>query len=125
MASASTLPITRQRPPLPPNRTSCSQMKPEDFAAVRMKRFHEIKLQPKPHVMHRNCKNVNADDEDNAADVCIVFSSQCHVSKEWSQYISNLMKNHGYSKVISQDVETLSLLASRLNGEANNYPPAS
>ena len=35
MASASTLPtpITRQRPPLPPNRTSCSQIKPEDFAA--------------------------------------------------------------------------------------------
>lgn len=70
MASASTLPITRQRPPLPPNRTACSLMKPEDFATTfRSNRFSAGSgsgpgspnragpiigpVGPKPHVMHR------------------------------------------------------------------------
>ena len=67
---------------------------------------------PKPHVMHRQCNNNNDD-----CDVDIVFSAQCHVSKEWAQYISNLMQNHGYSNVFLQDVETLSLLATKIHGK--------
>ena len=128
MASASTLPITRQRPPLPPNRTACSLMKPEDFATTfRSNRFSAGSgpgspnrvgpivgpVGPKPHIMHRQCNNNN----NKCCDVAIVFSAQCHVSKEWAQYVSNLIQNHGYCDVILQDVETLSLLATKINGE--------
>ena len=50
--------------------------------------------------------------------MAIVFSAQCHVSKEWAQYVSNLIQNQGFCDIILQDVETLSLLATKINGES-------